>query len=146
MMRYEEFGSLKFKSFFPETPDFDIEDDGLIDYGTGYSGKSGYNSTLFAHRRKDRETTAIILEFSDDCPEDEGHRLLAFLDLPFRNGMRRDEILNLMEFPEVDEPLFLRFIIGMVDRYYVTCSINEKHGLFRVWIARKDLADLSQSD
>lgn len=136
---YEEFGRLRFLDFFPRTSAYDEDTVGGIDYGTGYAGKEGYVSTLFARQRN--QTSAMLLEFGDDCPEREGHTLLSSIGLNVRKGMTYEQVLSAIGIPERDGRQFVRFVVGDKWPYYVGCSIGERQGLFRVWIARKDLVD-----
>ncbi len=144
-MCYEEFGRLRFLDFFPRTSTYEEDDVGGIDYGTGYACKAGYQSTLFARREKRNETTVILLEFGDDCPEAEGHALLDALGLNLREGMRHEQLVARLGVPERDDRQFIRFIVGDHWPYYVGCSIDDQAGLFRVWIARKDLVDENEA-
>lgn len=141
-MSYEEFARLRFLDWFPRTAAYEEDDIGGIDYGTGYAGKEGYTSTLFVRQRN--ETTAILLELGDDCPETEGNALLDLLGLNLRKGMSYEQVLALLGNPERDRRQFVRFVIGDKWPYYVGCSIDDRQGLFRVWIARKDLVDKNE--
>ena len=141
-MSYEEFGRLRFLDFFPRTSAYDEDTVGGIDYGTGYAGKEGYVSTLFARQRN--QTSAMLLEFGDDCPEAEGHALLSSLGLHMRKGMTYEQVLALLGIPERDSRQFVRFIVGDNWPYHVGWSLDDQGGLFRVWIARKDLVDKNE--
>jgi len=141
-MSYGEFGRLRFLDFFPRASAYEEDDIGGIDYGTGYAGKEGYTSTLFARQRN--ETSAVLLEFGDDCPEREGHALLASLGLSVRKGMTYEQVLASLGVPERDRRKFVRFVVGDKWPYYVGCSIDDSNALFRVWMARKDLVDRNE--
>lgn len=141
-MSYEEFGRLRFLDFFPRTSAYEEDDIGGIDYGTGYAGKEGYASTLFARQRN--QTSAVLLEFADDCTEALGHALLSALGLSVRKGMAYEQVLASLGVPERDRRQFVRFVVGDKWPYYVGCSIDDRNGLFRVWIARKDLVDKNE--
>ena len=143
-MSYEEFGRLRFLDFFPRTPAYEEDDIGGIDYGTGYACKAGYTSTLFARPERRNETSVILLEFGDDCPAPECHALLASLGLNLRKGMSYEQVLAMLGAPERDRRQFVRFVVGDKWPYYVGCSLDDRGGLFRVWIARKDLVDKNE--
>jgi hypothetical protein len=143
-MSYEEFGRLRFLDFFPRTLAYEEDDIGGIDYGTGYACKAGYTSTLFARSEQRNETCVILLEFGDDCPEEEGYALLASLGLNLRKGMSHEHVVSTLGAPERDSPRFVRFVVGDKSPYYVGCSVDDRKGLFRVWIARKDLVDKNE--
>ena len=143
-MSYEEFGRLRFLDLFPKTPAYEEDDIGGIDYGTGNACKAGYTSTLFARPEQRNETSAILLEFGDDCPEAEGDALLDSLGLNLRKGMNYEQVLALLGAAECDSRQFVRFVVGARWPYYVGCSIDDHNGLFRVWIARKDLVDKNE--
>jgi hypothetical protein len=136
---YDEFGRLRFLDYFPRTSAYEEDDIGGIDYGTGYAGKEGYAFTLFARQRS--ETTAILLELADDCPEFEGHAFLDSLGMNLRKGMNYAGVLAVVGPPQHERRCFVRFVVGDKWPYYVGCHIDDQNGLVRVWIGRKDLAD-----
>lgn len=141
-LSYEEFGELLFLDHFPRTSAYEEDNVGGIDYGAGYACKAGYVWTLFASKTLQDGTSVILLDFSEDCPEEEGNALLTHLGLNLRKGIDQKFTLQNLGIPEEPGHNFIRFVIGQQWPYYVGCSFHDNAGLFRVWIARKDLADI----
>jgi len=140
-LEYDDFGRLRFLDFFPKTAAYREDHIGGLETGIGLACSEGYPFSVFTSLPDAPwQTVEIILELGEDCPEAEGHALLAQLGLPIRKGMSAEEVEQCLGTPEKLGTRWLRFVVGDSCPYYVGCLVTE-HGLGRVWIARKDTVD-----
>ena len=161
-MSYEEFGRLRFLDFFPKTELYSIREANEFERREGIASLEGYIDTYFI-RGDDLGTLSIDLNFKEDCPETAGNSLLERLGLGLRKNMADFDLRAKLGFPNLDTGLFWRFVIGGGSPFNLTCFItapqrgitsgpgfqfgtSSESGLWRVVIARKDWADLLDSD
>jgi hypothetical protein len=142
-MSYEEFGKLRFLDFCPQTDTYFNDDGGGTTCSIGYGAVDGYGFTGFVSPASQiGQTSEMPVSSSKDCPEFEGNAFLWFLGVEFRKGMSFAQIESLLGTPpDTENPNSLQYVIGTVWAYYLGLVIDESHGLQKVWICRKDLAD-----
>ncbi len=142
-LSYEEFGKLRFLSFFPRTADYYIDDSGGFECPIGLANLKGYGPTCFISLPKpSHQTVGIDLDFENGCPEVAGNLLLERLGLDLRKGMSYKQVREALGRPEREDfKGFPRFVVGTMWPYFVACTITKESGLCRVSIYRKDLAD-----
>lgn len=141
-MTYDEFGKLRFLDFFPKIEAYREDHEGGLEAGIGLACWEGYIHTLFASPVDvEWQTAEMNLEFGCDCPEAQGHALLDGLGLELRRGMSAERVKEILCAPEEEDPRSLGFVVGTRWPYYVGCIFDDDHGLCRVSICRKDLAD-----
>ena len=139
---YEEFGKLRFLDYFPRTESYYNDDVGGTTCSIGYGAVDGYGFTGFVSPASEvGQTSEISIDFKKDCPKPEGEAFLQFLGLNLQKGMSREKIKSLLEKFQASETSLAEFVIGSSWPYYLSCRIDVQHGLDKVWICRKDLAD-----
>ena len=141
-MSYEEFGKLRFLDFFPETEQYVEDHEGGLESGIGLACMEGYvllTAYFTSPVNSVWQTSEIELTFeTNGCPEREGNALLEKLGLGLRAGMPEDSVRDALgASKQVD---LWPIVVGDESLYYVGCAFGD-HGLSRVWICRKDLAD-----
>ncbi len=142
-LRYKDFGKLRFLDFFPRTEQYVEDHEGGLESGIGLACYEGYRIfTCFSSPADSAwQTSEIMLDFDNGCPESHAHSLLEHLGLPVRKGWAAVQIKEALGPAVEDIPTYLRYIIGTRWPYYVDFYIKPQEGMFKVWICRKDLAD-----
>jgi hypothetical protein len=142
-MSYEDFGKLRFLDFFPPKDSYFNDDVGGTTCGIGLGAVDGYGFTGFASPvGQIGKTAEISLNFIKDCPESEGNAFLRHLGLRLRRGMSLAEIESLLGKPtDTENENSRQYVLGSKWPYCLGLGIDEDHGLQKVWICRKDLAD-----
>jgi hypothetical protein len=126
---YEDFGKLRFLSFFPKTDAYQEDHEGGMETGIGLACTEGYLSTMFTSPvDQPWETVEMLLEFAADCPEREGNLLLDSLGLKIRKGMARAEIIAAMGPGKDLYPTLIGYVIGQRWPYYVHCGFTPEQG------------------
>jgi hypothetical protein len=146
MINYDEFGRLRFLDWFPEN---DAYSSGApaSECAIGFAIAEGYGFTYFARKAEKPQSTAeVALDFGDDCPEEQGNALLAFLGLDLARGSSEQAVNAVLgaSASRTTGPggqIFSRYIIDGSDAYYANCTFDGTKGLQQILIYRKDLAN-----
>ena len=146
MIDYSQFSALKFLDHFPRTQLYYDDDIGGTFTIIGDACVAGYGFTGFARKEGECETGAINLDFSHDCPENEGNALLARLGLNLVKGALVADVFRVLGNPDKDQtnPMGFRFCCFTTEkpwRYHVTCAFDQASKLYQVGVARKDLVE-----
>ena len=115
-----------------------------------WTGEAIGFTEFLRHSGRPGELGSVSVDLSD-LPESVSNAMIAALGLPLKRGMSREDVQaaigepgNVLSF--VPDRLTYEYSLGGEESYYVSCTVDEGHGLTYVVVIRKDILALCETD
>ena len=148
LISYADLAGLRLRDYVEQGADIEVEESGMVGL-VGLGGWERVGESYFTWRQGEPYQTAGVhldLGSGSQLPKAGLETLLNRLGLSVTPGMTQAEVTSAFGSPEISKggraaAWLLRFICGEREQYWIGCGVDDKAGLTRLFLARKDYCD-----
>jgi len=148
LISYADLAGLRLRDYVEPGADVEVEESGMV----GLVGLGGWErvgeSYVTWRQGEPYQTAGVQLDLGpgSQLPKAGQERLFKRLGLSVTSGMTQADVTSALGSPDVSKSgqaatRMLRFICGEREQYCIGCGIDDKAGLTRLLLARKDYCD-----
>jgi hypothetical protein len=142
VLPYSEFGRMRLGSFVP--PGAEIVEQSNFEWMGGLWLHEGIGFTWFGRLMAQSDQTGGLEILFEELDEASIERILRFLRLPLRPGMKTEKLHDLLGCPSTtnvftSDRRTYNFRVGQGNEYQVSCTVQDEGGLIHVAVIRSDV-------